>query len=84
MMRPIQDKFPEEGISMQKAGGLPTLAFCCCESDPQTKGRLGAVSPMGTIVFSFEILSPRAQEQLRQCTQRSRKQTMLGTPENQR
>lgn len=52
------------------AGGrravLPNLGLCHCESEPKTKGGFEAVCPMGTIVFSSEILSPRAQEQLRQ------------------
>lgn len=49
----------------QQAGGKKGT-FYHCESEPQTKGGLGAVSPVGIIVFSSESLSPRAQEQLRQ------------------
>lgn len=45
---------------------LPNLGLRHSESEPKTKGGFGAVSPMGTMVFSSEILSPRPQEQLRQ------------------
>lgn len=49
-----------ESVCMRPEG------LCHCESEPKTKGGFGAVFPVGTIVFSSEILSPRAQEQLRQ------------------
>lgn len=59
-MRHIQD-------GNQHAAGkrtvLPNLGLCHCESEPKTKGGFAAVSPVGTIVFSSEILSPRPQEQ---------------------
>lgn len=58
----LRDMFPEGG----RRAALPNLGLCRCEHEPETKYGFGAVSPMGTIVFSSEILSPRAQEQLRQ------------------
>lgn len=49
-----------------KREGLPNLGLCHCESEPKTKSGFAAVSPVGAIVSSSEILSPRTQEQLRQ------------------
>lgn len=59
-----KDAFPEAGISKWEAGGQhSSLGRCRCESEARTKGKFGAVSQRGTIVFSSENLSPTAQEQ---------------------
>lgn len=50
----------------RRRAALPNLGLPHCEKESQTEYGFGAVYPMGTIVFSSEILSPRAQGQLRQ------------------